>query len=131
MDDPNFFPRNIEPSVPFDGLSDCGDRQPNLYFFFFGEGFWARALPAADFDVLLVRLSRKTFDAALAAFEEVTFFGAFVCDNALPADVLDLAPVLLFRIVFDALLAALGLVTLDFAIGLVSIFFKKFGIIGQ
>ncbi len=72
-----------------------------------------------------MRLSRRTDDAALAAFLEVTFFGALVCDNALPADALDLAPVLLFRSVFDAFFAALGLVTLDFAIELFSIFLKS------
>ena len=33
----------------------------------------ARALPAADFDALPVRLSRSTFDALLAAFFPVTF----------------------------------------------------------
>ena len=32
-----------------------------------------RALPAADFDALPVRLSRSTFDALLAAFFPVTF----------------------------------------------------------
>ena len=82
-----------------------------------------RALPAADFDALLVLPSRKTFDAALAAFFEVTLLGAFVWDKALPAAVLDLEPVDLLRSVFDALLAAFGLVTLDFAIFLFSYFF--------
>ncbi len=73
-------------------------------------------LPAADFDALLVLRSRNTFDAALAAFSDVTRLGAFVWDNALPAAVLDLRPVDLLRSVFDALLAAFGLVTFDFAI---------------
>lgn len=42
------------------------------YFFF--EGFCERALPAAVLDVLLVRPSLKTFEAAVAAFALVTFF---------------------------------------------------------
>jgi hypothetical protein len=36
------------------------------------------ALPAADLDALLVRLSVKTFDAALAADFDVVFEGDFV-----------------------------------------------------
>ena len=83
-------------------------------------------LPAADFDALLVLPSRKTFDAALAAFFEVTLLGAFVCDKALPAAVLDLRPVDLLLSVFDALLAAFGLVTFDFAIVFVFLFFLGF-----
>jgi len=65
---------------------------------------------------LLVLPSLKTFDAALAAFFEVSLLGAFVWDKALPAADLDFRPVDLFRSVFDALLAAFGLVTFDFAI---------------
>jgi hypothetical protein len=65
---------------------------------------------------LLVRPSRSTDDAAVPAFLDVTFLGAFVWDSALPADVFDLPPVVLLRRVLDALLAALGLVTFDFAI---------------
>lgn len=87
------------------------------YFFpFFFEGRCESALPAADLDASLVFLFRNTEDAALAALEDVTFFGALVCDNALPAAVLDLGLVALFLSVDDAFLAALGLVTLDFAI---------------
>lgn len=37
-------------------------------------GTCASALPAAIFDALLVRLSRNTFEAALAAFGRVTLF---------------------------------------------------------
>lgn len=49
-----------------------------LYFFFLPDGRWERALPAPDFVALLVLPSRRTFEAALAAFLEVTFFGALV-----------------------------------------------------
>jgi hypothetical protein len=87
-----------------------------LHFFFLLDGRCASALPAADFDVLLVRLFLRTDDAALAAFFDVTFRGALVWDNALPAAVLDLEPVDLLLRVEDAFLAAFGLVTLDFAI---------------
>jgi len=65
---------------------------------------------------LLVRLSRNTFEAADAAFDDVTFFGAFVCDSALPPAVLDFLPVLELRSVFEALDAAFGLVTFNLAI---------------
>ena len=47
-------------------------RREVLYFLC--EGFCDRALPAAVLDALLVRPSRRTFDAALAAFAEVTLF---------------------------------------------------------
>lgn len=80
------------------------------------DGLCERALPAADFDFLLVLPSRRTLEAALAAFLEVTFFGALVWDRVLPEAVFDLLPVFLFRRVFEALLAALGRVTLDLAI---------------
>jgi len=82
----------------------------------FLDGLWERALPAADFDFLLVLPSRRTLEAELAAFFEVTFFGALVCDNALPEAAFDLLPVFLLRRVFEAFLAALGRVTLDLAI---------------
>ena len=39
------------------------------YYFFFA---WDNADPAALFDAALVRPSRNTFDAAVAAFAEVT-----------------------------------------------------------
>ena len=45
---------------------------PLLYFFPL-LGLCERALAAAVFDALLVRPSRGTFEAALAAFELVTF----------------------------------------------------------
>ena len=48
------------------------------YFFFFLDGLCERALPAADFDFLLVLPSRRTLEATLAALFEVTFFGALV-----------------------------------------------------
>ena len=44
---------------------------PVTYFpFLFGR--WDKALAAAVLDALLVRLSRRTFEAAVAAFEDVT-----------------------------------------------------------
>ena len=70
-------------------------------------------LAAADFDALLLRPSRNTFDAADAARADETLFGAFVWANALPADVLDFEPVDLLRIVLDALDAAFLPVTLE------------------
>jgi hypothetical protein len=88
----------------------------NYFFFFLLEGRCDSALPAADFEALLVLLSLNTEEALLAAFCDVTFFGAFVCDKALPAAVLDLEPVDLFLSVDEARLAALGRVTFDFAI---------------
>lgn len=47
-------------------------------YFFLRFGVCDKADPAADFEVLLVRLSRSVFDAALAALELVCFFGALV-----------------------------------------------------
>jgi len=60
-------------------------------------------------DFALVRPSRSVFDAAVAAFLEVTFF-VFDCANALPAAALDLAPVDGDFRVLEAAVAALGLV---------------------
>jgi hypothetical protein len=76
----------------------------------------ANALPAALFESLLVLPSLKVFDAAVAAFDDVTFAGALVCDSALPAAVFDFEAVLELVNVFDALEAALEPVTFDFAI---------------
>ena len=87
-----------------------------LYLLFVLDGLCDSVLPAEDFDFLLVRPSRRTAEAELAALLEVTLFGAFVWESALPAAVFDLAPVFLLRSVLDALLAALGLVTFDFVI---------------
>ena len=105
----------IGKTLPFSG---CRRRQrPSIsYFFLLDDGLCDNALPAADFDALLVRLSRKTDDAELAAFFEVTLLGAFVWERALPAAVFDLPPVLLLRRVLEALFAALGRVTFDFVI---------------
>lgn len=77
--------------------------------------FWAKALPAADFEAALVRLSCSTFEAALAAGAEVVFFGAFTCASALPAADFDFAPVCGERRVFDAFLAAARPVVFGFA----------------
>ena len=73
-------------------------------------------LPAADLDVLLVRPSFRTFEAALADFTDVDFLGTLVCDSALPAALFDFELVDLLAKVFDALEAAFLLVTFDFAI---------------
>jgi hypothetical protein len=80
---------------------------------FFALGFCAKALPADDLDALLVRPSRRTFDAALAALSEVVFFGAFVCDSALPAADFDDLPVGVDFRVFEADFDALFPVTFD------------------
>lgn len=64
------------------------------------------ALPAADFEALLVRPSLRVLDAAVAAPDPVCFFGALTCDNALPAAFLEWDPVEILVNVFDALLAA-------------------------
>lgn len=85
------------------------------YFFLFA-GFCANALPAALFAALLVLPSPKIFEAALAAFDDVTLAGALVCDSALPAAVFDFDPVLALVNVFDALEAAFEPVTFGFAI---------------
>jgi hypothetical protein len=67
---------------------------------------WANALPAADFESLLVLPSRKTFDAAFDACGEVASFGALLCVSALAAAVLEAFPVERFCKVFDAAEAA-------------------------
>lgn len=54
---------------------------------------------------MLVRPSRSTFDAAVAADEEVTFFGA-TCDKALPAAALEDLPVVLLVSTVEAAFAA-------------------------
>jgi len=67
-------------------------------------------LPAALFDALLVRPSRRTFDAALAAADEVLSLGALLWVRALPAAFLEFAPVDELFNTFAALFATLGLV---------------------
>ena len=62
-----------------------------------------------------MRPSRSTFDAALAAADEVCFFGAATCDNALPDEALDIMPVALLWSVLDAAVAALLPVVFVFA----------------
>jgi hypothetical protein len=74
---------------------------------------WDNALAAADFDALLDRPSRRTFDAAEAAFDEVVFLGAFVCERALAAADLDFLLVDLLRRTDDAFFATDLLVTFD------------------
>jgi len=89
-------------------------------FFEDRTGRCERALPAADFEELLVRPSLSTLDAALPARLEVCFAGAFRCESALPPAVLDFEPVDLLRIVLDAAEAARRPVTLDLAISSLS-----------
>lgn len=72
-------------------------------------------LAAADFDVSLVRPSRSTDEAALAARLEVTFFRVFAWDRALAAADLDFSDVDLLRSVFAALVATISLVFFDLA----------------
>jgi hypothetical protein len=74
--------------------------------------FCESALPAADFDALLVRPSLSVFDAAVAASLDVDFDGAFVCERALPAADFDFALVDLLERVSEALEAAVLPVTL-------------------
>ena len=64
---------------------------------------------------MAVRLSRNTLEDALAAFGEVTFFGALRCESALPPAVLDFLPVDLLLSVLDAAVAAFLPVTFRFA----------------
>ncbi len=67
--------------------------------------FCERALPAADFDALLVRPSRSVDDAFLATLAEV-FLRVFRWERALPAALFDLLPVERLRSVLEALFAA-------------------------
>lgn len=67
---------------------------------------------------MLVRPSRRTADAALAAFLPVVSFLVLDCVNALPAADFDALPVSFDDSVFAAACAALGLVCFDFAIAL-------------
>lgn len=60
-------------------------------------------------------MSRNTLEDALAAFGEVTFFGALRCESELPPAVLDLLPVDLLLSVLDAAVAAFLPVTFRFA----------------
>ena len=87
----------------------------NSHYFFLRPAFWARALPAADFDALLVLPSRSVFEAALAAFDDVCLAGDFLWERALPAADFDFELVFLLLRVFDALLAAFRPVTFLFA----------------
>ena len=62
-------------------------RQKNHFLF-----RWAKVDPAALFAAALVRPSRSTVDAAVAAFAEVTFAGA-TWASALPALDFEFEPV--------------------------------------
>ncbi|MBW7864195.1 MAG: hypothetical protein H3C30_07265 [Candidatus Hydrogenedentes bacterium] len=83
---------------------------------FFWLGVWDKALAAADFDVLPVRPSFSTLDAAVAALGLVTLTGELFCDRALAAAVFDFPPVAVLASVFPALLAAVVPVTFLHAI---------------
>ena len=67
--------------------------------------------PAALFDAALVRPSLRTFDALVAAPDDVTFLGAPTCESALPAAVFEFFPVEPFNKTCDALWAAFFPVT--------------------
>lgn len=69
----------------------------------------ASADPAALLEAALVRPSRKTADALVAAFDEVTLGGA-TCDNVLPAADFDAFPVQLLERTEEEFFAALLLV---------------------
>lgn len=64
------------------------------------------ALPAADFEDFDVRASRRTFEAAFAAWEEVVSLRVLLCVSALPAALFESLPVLLDLRTLDAALAA-------------------------
>jgi hypothetical protein len=68
--------------------------------------FCDRALPADDFETLLVRPSRNVLEAAEAAFFDVTFV-VRLCASALPAALFDFFPADALRSVLDAAVAAL------------------------
>ena len=73
--------------------------------------FCDSALPAADFDLALVRPSRSVDDAFFAAFVRV-FFRVPVCESALPAADFDFDDVERLRITEDDFFATLLLVFL-------------------
>ena len=50
-------------------------------------------LAAADFDFALLRPSRSTLEAAVAALDDVCFLGVDVCESALPDAVFEVLPV--------------------------------------
>ena len=85
-------------------MSGRSGAAPESYFF--DEGFWLSALPAADRESLLDRPSESVFEALVAAAAEVSFCGDLRCASALPAADLDFAEVSLLASVFDALVAA-------------------------
>jgi hypothetical protein len=77
-----------------------------LAHFFLMPARWASADPAALLEAALVRPSRKTADAAVAAFADVALGGA-TCDNALPAADFDAFPVELLERTEEELFATL------------------------
>jgi hypothetical protein len=70
---------------------------------------WESAEPATDFDAELVRPSRSTFEAAVAAFFDVTFVG-LTWASVLPAALFDAFPVEALDKTLDAFLATFGFV---------------------
>jgi hypothetical protein len=109
------------------------DKSQWLHFYFFPfVAFCANALPAALFESLPVLPSLKTFEAAVAAFEDVDFAGALVCASALPAALFDFEAVLGLAKVLEALEAALAPVTFDFVISVLLVLTSHwFGIIDE
>ena len=83
-----------------------GHPQWSQRFFAFFLPFCASALPAADFDVALVRPSRRVLDAFFATAADVFRFGDFRCDRALPAALFDFGEVERLFSVLDAFVAA-------------------------
>lgn|GEM_PF-3148700 len=71
-------------------------------------------LAAADLDFALVRPSRNTLEAAVAALDDVCFLGAEVCDKALPDAAFEALPVLFDVKLEDAFDATFLLVTFLF-----------------
>lgn len=75
------------------GASSClGKRTSPAAYFVLARDRCASAEPAALFDAALVRPSRRTADAAVAAFADVAFAGA-TCASALPAARFEATPV--------------------------------------
>jgi hypothetical protein len=103
-----------------------------LHFFFLGPpllvpgpepDFFAACAstePAAAFAAWLVRPSRSTLDAVLAAFLELVLPGS-TWDRALPPTVLDDLPVAVLRRTVDAFFATTALVLLVGFVAMVSL----------
>jgi len=93
-------------------VSETKGSLDSIYFFL--RGVWAKVLPAADLDALLVLPSRSTLEAALAAFLDVCLLGVTVWDKALAELVFVVLEVDLERSVLEADFAAFLLVVFLF-----------------